>query len=176
MGSGTVRVLKRTGAMELFDSARLRLSIWRAMQGKADLFDHADHLAEAIGVYLRRNGCHLVTSRALLEMALRALRQTDCPEAADALEAHARRRYERRQQLTLAHPHGRTRWDREWLTGQIAHRWDISLGAARALSAQIEEELLQRGGCVDRDAALELVDQRIAAYGLASHCPLMTMP
>ena len=175
MGSGTIRVLKRAGSVELFDTARLRLSMWRAMRGDGGSFDHADQLAEAIGVYLRRSSCGLVTSRALLEMALRALRQTGQVEAADTLEAHDRQRHDRRQQLTLGHEgRRRSRWDRDWLTGQIRHRWDVGLGAARALSAEIESELLARGGCVDRAAVLNRVDERIAAYGLASHCPLTT--
>ena len=177
MGSRMIQVLKRAGEPEPFDRRRLRLCLWRAMRGGDAAFTHADRLSEAIGLFVGQRGCRVVSSRALLEMALRALRKTGRAAAGDALEAHSRQRQRARRQLTVVHDNGRrSRWDRHWVTQQVRHRWRIGRPAARAISAEIERHLLARGGEVSRDAVLDLVDERVENYGLAPWCLLASAP
>lgn len=176
-GSGTIQVLKRSGITEPFRIDLLGLCMWRAMHDRQGRFAQATQLAEAITIHLSRNGCHIVTSRALLEMALRALRQTHHDLAADALEAHHRRRRAARRSLILVHDaERRSHWDRDWLTEQIRRRWSVSRAAARAISAEIERELLGRDGPIARDAVLSMVDRRVEEYGLAPWCLLTSAP
>ena len=175
--SWTIHVLKRAGAAEPFSVEKLRLCLWRAMGCRLERLCPAHHLAEAVAVYLRRNGRRAVTSGALFEMAIRALRQTGHDDAVDALEAHHGRRMAARRRLVLVHPTGRrSRWDRNWLTEQIRHRWDVGRGAARVLSGTIEEDLLPCDGPVARQTVLDLAGRRVAEYGLRPECLLASVP
>jgi len=172
-----IQVLKRDCSVEPFRPERLRLCLYRAMGGTGGRFDEAHQLARAIGIYLRRARCRVATSRAVLEMAFKALRQTGHGDAAEALEAHHQWRRGARQRLVVAHPSGRRcAWDRSWVTEQIQHRWDVPRPVARTLSADIEGELLRRGGRIDRQTVLDLVDERVENYGLAPWCLMASAP
>jgi hypothetical protein len=176
-GSRTIHVVKRAGASEPFSVEKLRLCLWRAMACRAEMLLHAHYLAEAIALYLRRNRRRLVTSGALLEMAVRALDQTGLGDAAEALEAHHCRRLAARGRLVLVHSTGRrSRWDRNWLTEQIHHRWGVGRSAARALSAMVEDELLPFEGPVNRQAVLDLACRRVDEFGLGPECLLTSAP
>jgi hypothetical protein len=176
-GSRTIQVLKRAGAAEPFSVQKLRLCLWRALECRGEMLLRAHYLAEAVVVYLRRNRHRVVTSGALLEMAIRVLRQTGHGEAADALEAHHCRRLAARGRLVLVHPTGRrSRWDRNWLAEQIRHRWGIGRSAARALSATVEDDLLPHEGAIARQAVLDLASRRLDEFGLGPECLLTSAP
>ncbi len=176
-GSRKIQVLKRDGAVAPFSPDQLRLCLWRAMAAHRGQFAQAGHLAEAIVLYLVGVKAPAITSRALLEMALQALRQTNHAAAADALETHHRWRLAARRRLTVLHrADRRSEWNRQWLTEQAQRRWDLSRAVARALSAQIEAELLGEGGEVRRQKVLDLLDERVENYGLAPWCLMASAP
>lgn len=185
-GSRMVLVVKRGGGTEPFKFEKLRRCFWRALGGEGWSFQSAECLSQAVGIYLRREDRWRVSSRALLEIALRALRQTGHEDAAKELEWHHRHRLGARRRLKVtqtARP-GESkaveawvfRWDRDWVTRQIEQRWDISRAAAAAISADIEAELLESPSHIDRDALIDLLDERVEHYGLAPWCLLASMP
>ncbi|MFW6154424.1 MAG: ATP cone domain-containing protein [Planctomycetota bacterium] len=166
-----IQVLKRDGAVEPFCVDRLRACLRRVLRptGQADTLPRL--LCEAIAIHLRRRGTAKVSSAALFEMVLLALRETDQPSAGDALEAHRRWRHRARRALRLVDEDGRLRaWDRGWLTGRIQSRWALSRPAARALGAIIEAELLGRPGELSQRRIDDLIDERVENYGLAPWC------
>lgn len=172
-----IQVVKRDSSVEPLCVDRLRACLWRAMGPAGGRFSKAHHLSRAIQLYLHRTGAVEVSSRALFEMAVRALRLTRHDAAADALEAHSRRRRDARRSLKVVHDSGRrTRWDRSWLTAQIRTRWGVSGGAARAISAAIETELLDGRSLVERGRVLDLIDERVENFGLAPWCLLASAP
>jgi transcriptional regulator NrdR family protein len=176
-GSWKIRVLKRDSSIEHFNIAKLRLSLWRALGADSESFLHADWLAHAIQGFLHYEGHRAVSSRALFEMAVRSLRCVERDDAGDALEAHRRVRRQRRDVLTILHEDGRrSRWDRSWVTAHLRQRWSLGRSAAKALSAQIEADLLARPGELARRAVLDRVDGLVEAFGLAPWCLLASAP
>ncbi len=172
-----IQVLKRDCSVEAFRLERLRLCLLKAMHGRCGHFGEAHQLARAVGIYLRRARCRVVTSRAILEMALKVLRQTGHHAAAEALEAHHRRRRAARGRLVVAHESGRQcAWDRSWVAEQLQHRWDLPRAVARTLSGDIERDLLDEGGSIARQTVLDLVDERVENYGLAPWCLMASAP
>ncbi len=166
-----IQVLKRDGAVEPFNLDRLCACLRRVLR-PADPTDVLPRLlCEAIGIYLRRRGTTKVSSAAVFEMTVLALREIDQDAAADALEAHRRRRRRDRRALWRVDDNGRrTPWDRGWLTGRIQTRWSLSRPAARALGAIIEDELLGRPGAITSARLDDLIDERVENYGLAPWC------
>jgi hypothetical protein len=185
-GSRMVLVVKRGGGTEPFSPEKLRRCFWRALGGETDLFQSAECLSQAVGIYLKRENRWRISSRALLEIAIRALRQTGHDQAAKDLELHHRDRLGARRQLkvTQAAQPGESnstntwtfRWDRDWVTRQIEQRWQVSRTAAAVISADIEEELLSTQTQIDRQALLDLIDERVDHFGLAPWCLLASMP
>jgi hypothetical protein len=168
-----IRVTKRDGVVEPLRVERLRLCLWRVLRSHPHCRTQADNISRAIVLHLRRTGVAAVSSRALFEMTLRCLRHTNHDAAADALERHARWRQNARRAMTIVHDDTHhTAWDRSWVTQQIQRRWDIGRPAARAISSQIEGELLGRRSEISRDAAVDLLDERVENYGLAPWCLL----
>jgi hypothetical protein len=185
-GSRMVLVVKRGGGTEPFKLEKLRRCFWQALGGEGCLFQSAQCLAQAVGIYLRREDRWRISSRALLEIAMRALRQTGYEDAASQLEGYHRRRLgaRRRLKVTQAPRPGELaasemwtfRWDRDWVTRQIEQRWAVGRPAAAVISADIESELLENKSHIDRQALLDLIDERVEHYGLAPWCLLASMP
>ena len=73
-GSGKILVVKADRSVEDFDKRKLAGSIWRSMSGKYFCYGHAEKLAEAIQSYIQRKPMTIVTSAAVFEMAIKALR------------------------------------------------------------------------------------------------------
>ena len=176
-GSRMIRVLKRDSSTEPFDSNKLRLSLWRAMKDCGGKFTYAHCLSQAIDIYLEQTHSTAVSSRAILEMAVRALRQTDQHAAAEVLETHHRWRQAARRRLTMVHESGqKSVWDRNWVTQQAEHRWSLSHGTARGISADIESELLPQGGEIRREQVLDRLDELVDQLGLAPWCLMASVP
>ena len=166
-----IQVLKRDGAVEPFSADRLRACLWRVLRcgDQGNLLPRL--LCEAIAIHLRRRGTAKVSSAALFEMALLALRETDQPAAADALEEHRRWRHQARRTLWLIGEDGRRRpWDRGWLTARLQSRWAISRPAARAIGGILESELLGQADPLPAQRLDDLIDERVENYGLAPWC------
>jgi len=172
-----IRVIKRDGVVEPLRIERLRLCLWRVLRLYPHCRQEADTLSRAIVTYLTRRATRQVTSRAIFEMVLRSLRQTNHHAAAEALESHHRWRRAARRALTIIHDDGRrTGWDRCWVTEQIRRRWDVGRPAARTISSHLERELLGRRARITRRRVLDLIDRRVENFGLAPRCLLADAP
>lgn len=175
--SRMIRVLKRDSSTERFDHAKLRRSLWQAMGSMPDHLAHADAIARAIGDYLRLSITRAVSSRALFEMALGALRFAGQRKASERMESHARRRRQARHAVIVMHESGqRSRWDRSWIIEQFRRRWRISRPAARALSSNLESRLLRQPALLSRQDVLDAVDELADQFGLTPWCLLAGVP
>jgi hypothetical protein len=173
-GSRKIRVIKRDGSEEPFDARKLGASMTRAMRGIGGGRYPADQLAEAIEIYVRRNGWRRVPSAAVFEMTVKALGCAELAEAGRAMEAHRAARQAGRRRLRVRHDDGQvTQWDKAWL-GELARRsWYVSRSTGRLLAGQIEAELVSRGLAeIARQDVLEMLNRRVAEYGLADAVPV----
>lgn len=181
-GSRTIHVVKRDGTRELLDRRKLRLSLWRAMQHHGSHFSQAECLSQAVQTYLTRSRCRTVSSRALFEMVVRVLRQTGHEPAAETLERHQRQRSAARRRVYVLDSAGRRRpWSRSWVAREVMQRWALSHAAGRAISAEVERQVLTDGtGHASRqlsaDHVLDRADQLVEEFGLAPWCLLASVP
>lgn len=154
--------------------AKLAGTMFRAMRGASGGYYEACQLALAIEVYLDHSRSRRITSAALLEMAVKVLRQSGFPAAGNMVEAHHARRRARRRQLRIRHDDGKvTLWDKSWL-GQLAERsWFLSRATGRMLAGEIESQLLAgEVGVMSRGDILGMLNELVAQYGLADAVPL----
>jgi transcriptional regulator NrdR family protein len=173
-GSGTVRVIKRDGGIELFCARKLAGSIWRAMQATSGRYRDANDLAEAIRIFLTRSERRCVSSGVLLEMILKVLQRADLVNVAGAMEAYRDWRSLRREQIQVVYEDGKTAcWDRRWLAEIAARSWNVSPTTARIVAGQIERDLLEdERTCISRDSILHRLNTRMAELGLADAVPV----
>ena len=87
-GSWTIRVRKRDGTIEAFDSSKLAAAMVRGMSGTCAGLWHARELAEAVEIHFRRSGVRSVSSAMVFEMTCKALRRVGLGLAATAMESH----------------------------------------------------------------------------------------
>jgi hypothetical protein len=184
-GSRKILVVKRGAWTEPFQLEKLRLCLWRALGGDGESFQSAQCLAQAVGIYLKREKRWRISSKALLEIAVRALTQTGYTDAAKRLEdCHQQRLVARRGlQITQAKGPGENsandcwvfRWDRNYVTRQIEQRWEVGHAAAAVISADIEDELLDGRPRIDRHELMDIIDERVDSFGLAPWCLLASM-
>ena len=173
-GSGTVRVVKRDGTEEAFDVHKLAAALFRAMRASGGRFRDADQLAQAIGIHLRRCGWSRVSSAAIFEMAIKVLRRCRLMRAAESLQSSRTERRLRRSRLRVRHHDGRTTlWDKSWL-GELAQRsWFLSPRTGRLLAGEVEGALLgAEATVVSRQDVLDMLNERVAQYGLADAVPV----
>ncbi len=176
-GSGTIHVLKRDNSTEPLAPAKLRLCLWRGLSGSGGRFEQAQWLTDAIAAHLRRAGQPTISSGALFEMAVNALRATGHRSAAAAVEAHHQWRQRARRSLAVRNELGlATAWDRGWLTDTLADRWALSRPTARALSGILEDDLLGSIDELPERALLDRADELIEQFGLAPWCLLASAP
>ena len=173
-GSGTIRVLKRDGTDEPFETLKLAGMMWRGMQQTRGRFGDARDLAQAIAIHLTRTGQRRVTSEALFDMALRVLRRVRMGDAAAVLEKHRLWRQAQRSGLLLYHGPGRvTLWDKSWLCHHLDRAWKVSPATARVIAAAVEVELLTMDEIiVTRQEVLARMNQAVSQFGLAEAVPV----
>ena len=172
-GSRTIQVLKRDGTAEAFDHRKLAAAIWRAMSRKSATYEHARRLGEAVETYIIRKGNLCVSSSAVFEMTLKALRYVGLPKAAESAETYRAWRSLLRQQLRIKHKEGQlTLWDKNWLLQFASRSWHISPATARILAGKIEVDLLRSGeSIVPRHKVIDLLNRSVTEYGLADAVP-----
>ena len=178
--SRTICIQKRNGTGEAFDRNKLRACLLRVLDGQDENFSYAHSLSAAILCYLRRRKTTCITSAALLEIVLAALRSVGLPEAADRLEQHYMDRADLRSRLRITHDEAglATSWSKDWLVQQAVCRWGMSSGAAKALAGEVEQRLADRRGYeISREKLLEMLDGLAESYGLTVPCvePLKQM-
>ena len=172
-GSGTVQVLKRDGTAEGFDGRKLAASIWRSMDRDSTSYEHARRLAEAVETYIIRKGKACVSSSAVFEMTVKALRHVGLPHAAQSAETYRIWRSLLRKELRIQHEEGQlTLWDKNWLLEFASRSWHISPRTARILAGKVELDLLRDNeGIVPRQKVIDLLNRVVAEYGLADAVP-----
>lgn len=173
-GSGTIRVLKRDGSVEAFDARKLSAAIWGAMQGGGARFEHARRMGEAVETYLRRCGGGCVSSSAVFEMVVKALRHVGLFAAADAAESYCKWRNTLRRQLRIRYNTGNlTFWDKGWLCQFARRSWGVSSATARILAGQVEIDLIRGNDLVvSREAVIDALNRLMSKYGLADAVPV----
>ena len=173
-GSRKIRIAKRDGSTEAFDPGKLAGAVYRVMEPGKDSLVRSRHLALAVGLYLHRAGRGRVSSAAVFEMTVQALRSVGMSDSADCLEAHRHGRAAARGRLSVLHDGGQaTLWDKGWLAELAQRGWFLSREAARVLAGQVEAELLAAAmPSVTRHEVLERLNCRVAEYGLADAVPV----
>ena len=167
-------VRKRDETLEPFDRWKLTGSMWRAMQGTQGSFDHARRLSEAAQIYLKRSSEECVSSRALFEMMLKALRYVGLEEAAESAEAYYKWRNALRRKLRIRHEGGAvTYWEKGWACEFASRSWNISRSVGRVVAGKIELEFLLGGEkTLWRGEVIEQLNRLVAEYGLADAVPV----
>ncbi|HUT01560.1 MAG TPA: ATP cone domain-containing protein [Phycisphaerae bacterium] len=173
-GSGKIRVIKRDGTEERFEAAKLAGAIFTALRETSGEYGDACRLALAIEVYLDRSGWGSISSGAIFDMAVKVLRRSGLAAAGGLLQRWHSRRHRRRQGLCIRHDDDTvTLWDKTWLSQWAERSWFLSRGTARILAGEIEQELLAREVVlVSRRDVLNLLNERVAQYGLADAVPV----
>lgn len=173
-GSRKIRVCKRDGTEEAFSAPKLAAGMARAMRETTGRYFDALQLALAVEVYLERSNRQKVSSSALFEMVLKVLRRCGMDQAAEAMETCRVVRAEARRHVRVCHDGGQsTQWDKNWLSLLAERSWFLSPTTARILAGDVERELLARGpGVATRGDILEMLNQRVAEYGLADAVPV----
>lgn len=167
--SGKILVLKRDGAVEPFDIHKLQGCLLRVTGSGEGQAVRAQAVAAAVCCYVVQRRLRCVSSAAILEMALTALRSIGWKAAAARLEYRHNARSAMRSRLMLHHHDGRvTGWSKEWLAQHARSRWSLGRTAGRILAGQVEQWLLDSGaGQVRRAEILRMLGWLVTAYGLA---------
>ena len=174
-GSGMIEVRKKSGSVEKFDTKKLAGCIWRAVDVVSEDYTTAWELARAVEIYLRRKDTKDVTSSAILEMVLKAMRRVKLGEAAEVLELHTALRSIRRKMLRVNHGQGQiTSWDKNWLVNVGKKIWGLSDSVARIIAGEIEVEILpaSQERIITRDEVYAKLNERVAEFGLADAMPV----
>ena len=173
-GSGKIRVCKSDSTEEAFDVRKLTSSMFRAMQGTRGRYYDASQLAIAIGIYLKRSSWLIITSDALAELGVKVLKRCRLSDAGSAMVEYRQDRGIRRSRLQVRHEGGRvTMWDKGWLSSWAQRSWLLSRTTSRILAGQVERELLGSDTAeVSRLDVLDMLNRRVAEYGLADAVPV----
>jgi len=173
-GSRTIRVLKRDGSSEPFQTLKLAGAMWRGMQQSRGRYHDARDLAEAIEIHLARTGQNTVTSDTVFAMVIRVLRRVRMGRAGQAIETHRLWRRAQRAGLLVYHgPNKITLWDKGWLCQVAQHTWGISPVTARTVAGAVEADLLAADEImVTREEVLSRMNEAVSQFGLADAVPV----
>jgi hypothetical protein len=169
-----IQVRKRDGSTEAFDVSKVTRALWCVIEPEGGCFEEACHLADAIELYLRREGQDVVSSAAVFEMVLKVLHRTGLVVPACSLEAHRACRSLGRKQLMVVHESGQTTyWEKNWLADLACRSWRLAAATGRIIAAEVESALLacpQRK--VARQEVIDLLNAAVASFGLADAVPV----
>lgn len=173
-GSGTIRVLKRDGSSEPFQTLKLAGAMWRGMEQTRGRFRDARDLAEAIEIHLVRTRQNTVTSDTVFSMAVRVLRRVRMGRAGQVIETHRLWRRAQRAGLLLYHgPNKITLWDKSWLCQVVQRVWGVSSATARTVAGAVEADLLGADEImVTREEVLSRMNEAVSQFGLADAVPV----
>ncbi len=173
-GSGMIRVLKRDGTIEPFDTRKLAGAIWRAMRGMPGRYEDACQLALAMKIYIDRDTVKVVSSGAIFEMAVKVLRRVSLAEAAETLRMHRGQTHAWRHVMRVQHYSGAvTYWDKAWLSELACKSWYLMPRTGRLIAAQIEEQLRRANRTdISRGELVEMVNRCVTELGLGDAVPV----
>ncbi|MCY2928924.1 MAG: ATP cone domain-containing protein [Planctomycetota bacterium] len=169
-----IQVRKRDGSIEPFQQVKITRALWSVIEPGGGHYLDARHLAEAIEIYLERDGDDVVSTAAVFEMALKVLHRTGMVVPACALEAHRACRALGRKQLMVVHEPGKaTYWDKSWLSSLAQRSWRLATPTARIVAAQVEAALLASAQrTVTREDVIDLLNAAVSSFGLADAVPV----
>jgi hypothetical protein len=172
--SGKISVHKRDGQVEAFDTAKLAGTLGRPLVYSGGDISDARELARAIAIFLVRSKRSVIPSTALFEMGLKALRHIEMGEAAEILDLHHTLRNIRRKLVRIRHADGKlTMWNKSWLVELAMRMWHISRTTGRILAGEIENEIISQDRPeVPREEIIDLLNRRVAEFGLADAVPV----
>ena len=174
-GSRTIRVLKRDGWQESFQTLKLAGAMWRGIQRAGQgRFRDARDLAEAIEIHLVRTEQRVIASDAIFAMAIRVMRRVRMDRAGQVIETHRLWRQARRAGLVLCHgPNKVTIWDKGWLCEIVQRAWNVSPATARTVAGTVETEFLAAAEImVTRSEVLGRMNEVVSEFGLAEAVPV----
>lgn len=172
--SRMIKVTKRDGSVEDFDVAKLGGTLGRGFKRVGGDISDARELARAIEIFLIRGKRYDISSAALFEMGLKALRHVKMNDAAELLELHRTLRTIRRRLIRVRHEDDKlTMWDKSWLVELGIRMWGVSRTTARILAGEVENEIISKD-CpeIPREQILDLLNRRVAEFGLADAVPI----
>lgn len=172
--SGMIRVLKRDGTVEPFDTRKLAGAIWRAMRGTPGQYEDACQLALAMKIYIDRETVKVVSSGAIFEMAVKVLARVSLAEAAETLRMHRGQTHAWRHMMRVQHYGGRvTYWDKAWLSELACKSWYLMPRTGRIIAGEIEQLLRHADKeIVSRGELVEMVNRRVTELGLGDAVPV----
>ena len=172
--SRMIKVTKRDGSIEDFDVAKLGGMLGRGFRKVGGDISNACELARAIEIFLVRSKRYEISSSALFEMGLKALRHVKMNDAAEILELHRTLRTIRRRFVRIRHENEKlTRWEKSWLVELAIRMWHVSRNTARILAGEVENEIISKNQPeMPREEILDLLNKRMAELGLADAVPV----
>jgi len=168
-----IRVLKRDGTIERFDPHKLRGCLLRVLPVGDGRVYVSGALSAAVRQHILRREPRCVSSAAILEMALAALRAANLTAAAERLEREHTARSEMRTKLTVScRDGGLMAWSKDWVVRFAEERWSLGRTAARILAGRVEHQLMRRSARrVERKKVINMLARLVSAYGLATSSP-----
>lgn len=172
--SGMIRVLKRDGTIEPFDTRKLAGAMWRAMRGTPGRYEDACQLALAMKIYIDRDTVKVVSSGAIFEMAVKVLRRVALAGAAETLRTHCGQTHAWRHVMRVQHYDGKvTYWDKAWLSELACKSWYLMPRTGRLIAAELEEQLRRANKeIVSRGELVEMVNRCVTELGLGDAVPV----
>ena len=173
--SGTISVRKKNGQIQPFDTGKLAGCIWRSVDAVGGEYQLAWEIARAVEIYLRRKDRDEVTSSAVFEMCLKALRRVKIGEAAEVMELQSALRSIRRRLLRIDHGNGKiSHWDKNWLVTLGRQIWQLSVETVRIIASEIELEILpsQQEKVLTREEICKILNEKVVQFGLADALPV----
>lgn len=173
-----ISVIKRDGSTEGFERLKVRSCLMRALAGEIDGLYQADVLSSALEFYLHRRKLRCISSPALMEMVLTALKAAGQKRAARRMERFHARRMGLRGRLVLHHGFGPpTAWSKEWLAHHARSLYDLGATAARILAGDVELQLLRRRRReIGRGEVMRMLHREAQAFGLTALSPATEKP
>jgi transcriptional regulator NrdR family protein len=169
-----IEVVKRNGDREPFSIGKLAGTVWRGIEPTEGDYQEAIDIARAVFIHLRRKEISVISSGALLDLVLRAMRRMNMAEGAVLIELHSVLRSERRKGFQVVHENGKvSEWDKTWLARLAGRMWFISTRTARHIAGEVEMELLERvDRTVKRQEVVDLLNEEVSQFGLADAVPV----
>ncbi|QOJ15741.1 MAG: hypothetical protein HRU75_14325 [Planctomycetia bacterium] len=167
-----VVIAKDGGAAERFSEAKLRRCLRIGLSEGGCEVELAGPLARAVGMHLAEqlDPCTLSTGY-LFECVTAVLRRTNLEGAADALEAHRRRRSDSRNRLRVFDParvkRGAVPWRKSAIVGLLENRFGVRHAVARGLAGEVESRVFGLGFRVVRlPLVIEVIENELMSWGL----------
>jgi hypothetical protein len=174
-----IMIAKREGALEPFETAKLRRCLAAALKACNRDTRIAEALARAVELHLREwSEARPPTTDYIFRCLHSALTGTGMEQVAQHLARHHRHRAQQRQKLFVFDAcqsrRAPTPWRKSEVTATLEHRHGLSHSVARILAGEIERRVLAlEYRAISTALIVELIRSELLAWGLANQ---MTSP